>query len=136
MLDILVVFPALLGAVLAGTLALVSNREDKARQENLDKAAQWITCSLLLASAAAAIAVFLDVGLGGNARSTELATWIDSGALAVSWALKVDTLTAVMMIVVTGVFQHVYSVITCTTTSIPCSCVICRFSPSALMRLR
>jgi len=112
MLDILVVFPPLLGAVLAGTLALVSNREDKARQENLDKAAQWITCSLLLASAAAAIAVFLDVGLGGNARSTELATWIDSGALAVSWALKVDTLTAVMMIVVTGVSSmvHVYSV--------------------------
>src|SRR3546814_2322235 len=45
-------------------------------------------------------------------RVTELFTWIDSGSFEVSWALKVDTLTAVMLLVVTGVSSmvHVYSV--------------------------
>src|SRR3546814_12391825 len=45
-------------------------------------------------------------------RVTELFTWIDSGSFEVSWALKVDTLTAVMLVVVTGVSSmvHVYSV--------------------------
>ena len=36
-----------------------------------------------------------------HARTTDLFTWIDSGTLEVSWALKVDTLTAVMLVVIT-----------------------------------
>src|SRR3546814_8184114 len=58
------------------------------------------------------IFVFYDVAFAHNARVTELFTWIDSGSFEVSWALKVDTLTAVMLLVVTGVsaMVHVYSV--------------------------
>ena len=42
----------------------------------------------------------------------KLFTWFASGGLDVDWALRVDTLTAVMLIVVTGVSSmvHVYSV--------------------------
>ena len=111
MFDILVVFLPLLGSVIAGIITFVP-AEDKAKKHSLDMAAQTVTCMGLLLSMAFAILVFWDVALGGNARTTELFTWIDSGALEVSWALKVDTLTSVMMIVVTVVsaMVHVYSV--------------------------
>src|SRR3546814_6523514 len=71
-----------------------------------------VTCSLLLASCARSGIGFYDVAFAHNARGTELFTWIDSGSFEVSWALKVDTLTAVMLLVVTGVSSmvHVYSV--------------------------
>src|SRR3954451_25196872 len=41
-----------------------------------------------------------------------LFSWFDSGTLDINWSLRVDTLTAVMLIVVTGVSSmvHVYSV--------------------------
>ncbi len=111
MLDILVVFLPLIGSILAGALVFV-DAPDKEAKHKLDLAAQWISCTGLVLSLFGAIAIFWDVALGGNAHTTELFTWIDSGALEVSWALKVDTLTAVMMIVVTGVsaMVHIYSV--------------------------
>ena len=42
----------------------------------------------------------------------ELLPWINSGELQVSWALRVDTLTAVMLVVVTSVSSlvHLYSI--------------------------
>jgi NADH-quinone oxidoreductase subunit L len=111
MLDILVVFLPLIGAILAGSLVFV-NAPTKEAKHKLDVSAQWISCLGLVLSMLGAIAIFWDVAIGGNAHTTELFTWIDSGALEISWALKVDTLTAVMMIVVTGVsaMVHIYSV--------------------------
>ena len=43
--------------------------------------------------------------------SIRCSTWIDSGALSVDWALRVDALTAVMLVVVTTVsaLVHLYS---------------------------
>ncbi len=107
-----VVFLPLIGAIIAGILAFMRHGADSERSKSIDSMAHWVTCGGLLASAGAAIFVFVDVALNGNARTVELFTWIDSGALEVSWALKVDTLTAVMMIVVTVVsaMVHVYSV--------------------------
>jgi NADH-quinone oxidoreductase subunit L len=107
-----VVFLPLLAAIIAGVLAFMRHGSDSERSHKIDAWAQWITCGALLASAAAATMVFIDVALNGNATTIELFTWIDSGSLKVSWALKVDTLTAVMMIVVTYVsaMVHVYSI--------------------------
>ncbi len=47
-----------------------------------------------------------------TARTVELFTWIDTGDLQVDWALRFDTLSAVMVAVVTVVSSmvHVYSV--------------------------
>ncbi|MBU2090774.1 MAG: NADH-quinone oxidoreductase subunit L, partial [Alphaproteobacteria bacterium] len=97
-----IVFLPLLGAIVAGFFGRVIG----------DRAAQWVTCAMMLVSMLLSIIVFIDVALGGNARTVELFTWIQSGDLDVSWALKVDTLTAVMLIVVTVVSSmvHVYSV--------------------------
>lgn len=112
MFDALIVFLPLVGAIVAGLICLASIGADKGRRHTLDVASQIVTCGLLCISALLAVVVFVDVALGGNPRTTELFTWIDSGALELSWALKVDTLTSVMMIVVTVVsaMVHVYSV--------------------------
>ena len=48
--------------------------------------------------------------LGGDPRTVVLFEWISSGDLTLSWALKVDTLTAVMLIVVTTVSAVVASI--------------------------
>lgn len=107
-----VVFLPLLGAIIAGILAFARHGKDEAASHRIDQLSQWVTCGALLLSMVAAIVVFNDVALNGNARTVELFTWISSGAFEVSWALKVDTLTAVMMIVVTVVsaMVHVYSI--------------------------
>jgi NADH-quinone oxidoreductase subunit L len=54
---------------------------------------------------------FVSVGFGQDAR-VQIASWIVSGDLRVDWALRVDTLTAVMLVVVTTVsaFVHLYSI--------------------------
>ena len=107
-----VVFLPLIAAIIAGILAFVRHGKDEAASRRIDQLANWVTCGSLLLSAAAAIIVFNDVALNGNARTVDLFTWINSGAFEVSWALKVDTLTVVMMIVVTVVSSmvHVYSI--------------------------
>jgi len=52
------------------------------------------------------------VALGGQPVKVEIASWIVSGTFDVSWALRIDALTAVMLVVVNGVsaLVHVYSV--------------------------
>ncbi len=102
MIDALIVFLPLLGAALAGLFGRALG----------DRGAQVVTSGLLAVSAVLSVLVFVDVALGGNARTTELFTWIDSGTFELSWALRVDTLTAVMFCVVTIVSSivHVYSI--------------------------
>src|SRR5512138_3243922 len=101
-MDTLIVLLPLVGAIIAGFFGRFIG----------DKGAMLVSCGLLLVSAVLSCIVFYDVAFAHNARTTELFTWIDSGSFEVSWALKVDTLTAVMLVVVTGVSSmvHVYSV--------------------------
>ncbi|MBI1208264.1 MAG: NADH-quinone oxidoreductase subunit L [Azospirillum sp.] len=77
-----------------------------------DRGAQIVTCGALILSAAISVFLFIDVGLHGHNRVIELFTFIASGTFEVSWALRFDSLTVVMLIVVTVVSAavHVYSV--------------------------
>jgi NADH-quinone oxidoreductase subunit L len=54
---------------------------------------------------------FVHVGFGQDER-LQLTTWIAAGDLKVDWALRIDTLTAVMLVVVTTIsaFVHLYSI--------------------------
>ncbi len=112
MLEKLTVFLPLAGAVLAAVIVFMRLGADREKSHKMDVLAQAVTCGGLILSAVCAWVLFFDVALGGNPRTVELFTWIDSGTLEVSWALRVDQLTAVMMIVVTTVSAcvHVYSV--------------------------
>ena len=96
------VFLPLLGAMVAGLFGRFIG----------DRGAQIITCGLLLVSAVLAGLIFNKVALGGHPETILIADWIQSGTVNVTWSLKVDTLTAVMLIVVTWVSAavHVYSV--------------------------
>src|SRR5262249_44498460 len=77
-----------------------------------DRAAQLVTCGCMVLSALLGMVIFYQVALHGQGRTVELFTWFDSGALEASWAFKYDTLSAVMVFVVSLVSTcvHVYSI--------------------------
>src|SRR5215469_3406979 len=77
-----------------------------------DRGAQLVTCLALVVSAVFGAIVFWSVAFGGHARTIELLTWINAGDLQVHWALRYDTLSSVMVAMVTLVsaMVHIYSV--------------------------
>jgi NADH-quinone oxidoreductase subunit L len=76
------------------------------------RAAELITTSLLFVTAALSWFMLVDVGFMHHDARIALLPWINSGDLQVAWALRVDTLTAVMLVVVTTVSSlvHLYSI--------------------------
>jgi NADH-quinone oxidoreductase subunit L len=97
-----IVFLPLLGFLIAGLFG----RQIGPRPSEL------VTTGLLFVAAALAWATFISVGYGHAPMSVPVVgNWITSGQLHVDWALRVDTLTSVMLIVVTTVsaLVHLYS---------------------------
>src|SRR6185437_8996406 len=76
------------------------------------RAAELITTGLLFVSAALSWIVLVDVGFMHHDIRIALFPWIVSGDLQVNWSLRVDTLTAVMLVVVNTVSSlvHLYSI--------------------------
>ncbi len=76
------------------------------------RAAEVVTTVLLLTAAALSWMTLVDVGFLHHDARVQVFTWIASGDLVVNWALRVDTLTAVMLVVVTSVSSlvHLYSI--------------------------
>jgi NADH-quinone oxidoreductase subunit L len=98
---ILAVFGPLLGAFIAGFFGRWIG----------DRGAQIVTCGLMILSAVLAVFVFVDVALHEHNRIVPLFTWIDAGDLKVDWALRLDTLSSVMLatVCVCSAAIHVYS---------------------------
>src|SRR5579862_2588358 len=73
---------------------------------------ELITTTLLMVSMILAWIAFVDVGFGHHDARVPVFTWISAGDLKIDWSLRIDTLTAVMLVVVTTVsaFVHLYSV--------------------------
>ncbi|MBT5178443.1 MAG: NADH-quinone oxidoreductase subunit L, partial [Rhodospirillaceae bacterium] len=105
------VFLPLIGAIIAGVLAFAKHGAED-RGPGLDRAAQWVTSGAMLLAAVAAIFALMDIVSGGNTQAVEIFTWIDSGSLEFSWELRSDTLSIVMVTMVTVVSSmiHVYSI--------------------------
>jgi NADH-quinone oxidoreductase subunit L len=97
-----IVFLPILGSAIAGLFG----RAIGARGSEL------ITTVFLFTSAALSCFAFYDVALLGHEQIVQIAPWIVSGDFQVAWTLRVDTLTAVMLVVVTGVSSlvHLYSI--------------------------
>ena len=101
----LLVFAPLLGAAIAG---LTGRRIG-------DIASQTITTGLLLVACALSWFVFLHVSSGASGWDkpfiAHVAPFIDVGKFQSDWSVRIDTLSAVMLIVVTTVSSlvHVYS---------------------------
>jgi NADH-quinone oxidoreductase subunit L len=99
---VLVVFLPLVAAAIAGFFGRGIG----------DRASQVVTCGALLLSMALGIAMFPDILRQETAQIIPIATWISAGGVEVDWSLRLDTLSGVMILVVTIVsaMVHVYSV--------------------------
>jgi NADH-quinone oxidoreductase subunit L len=71
----------------------------------------YLTTGLLLVSAVLSWIVFAHFMHEAPVEKVEVMRWVNSGALTANWVLLIDTLTAVMLVVVTTVsgLVHVYS---------------------------
>jgi NADH-quinone oxidoreductase subunit L len=74
--------------------------------------AELVTTVFLFASMLLSWFAFIDVGFFHHDAHGTVFTWMVSGDLKVDWALRIDTLTAVMLVVVTTIssFVHLYSI--------------------------
>ena len=97
-----IVFLPLLGAIIAGLFGRVIGA----------RASELVTTALLFVSAALSCFAFYDVTVLGHATLVHIATWVISGDFHADWAIRADALTAVMLVVVTGVsaLVHFYSI--------------------------
>jgi NADH-quinone oxidoreductase subunit L len=94
-----VLLAPLLGAIIAGLFWRVIG----------EKPAQVVATALLFLSALLSWVIFLTHD--GGVQQITLMRWIDSGTLVGDWAIRLDRLTAVMLVVVTTVSAvvHLYS---------------------------
>jgi NADH-quinone oxidoreductase subunit L len=76
------------------------------------RASELVTTGALFVSAALSIIAFYDVTMQGHSHIVQILPWIYSGDLRVDWSIRVDALTGVMLVVVTGVSSlvHLYSI--------------------------
>ncbi len=78
-----------------------------------DTGCQVVTCGAVILAALLSIILFREVAMGDAEDYTlHLSSWIASGDFSVDWAIRVDTLSVVMMCVINIVSAcvHVYSV--------------------------
>jgi len=97
-----ILFLPLVGALVAGLFGrLVGARPSEV-----------ITTTLVLITALLSWLAFYQVAIQGEEQRIELLRFIDSGDLKAVWSLRIDTLTAVMLVVVTMVsgLVHLYSI--------------------------
>ena len=75
------------------------------------KGAKYITISCIFSTFLISCLAFYEVALLGSPCYIELFNWIDSEMFSLSWGFMFDTLTVVMLIVVTSIstFVHIYS---------------------------
>jgi NADH-quinone oxidoreductase subunit L len=108
-----IVFLPLIGALIAGLLGRTIGH----------RPSEYLTTGLLIISAVLSWVVFLPVAFGGGLMGAEVdghtavvkvevMRWIQVGDMDLRWILRVDTLTAIMLVVVNTVSSlvHVYSI--------------------------
>jgi NADH-quinone oxidoreductase subunit L len=77
------------------------------------KASEYVTSGLMVIAALLSWVAFFQVGFGsGEVFTIPVLKFIQSGTLSVDWALRIDTLTVVMLVVVNTVSSlvHIYSI--------------------------
>jgi len=98
----LIIFLPILAAIISGFFGkTIGNR-----------ASQIITSLFVSISALLSIYVFYDVINNDYTNNVVIVKWISSGLLDVNWSIKIDQLSAVMLVVVTliSAIVHIYSI--------------------------
>ena len=77
-----------------------------------DRNSEIITSFLVTISSVLSIIVFYDVIINQYQDNIVIAKWISSGSLDVNWSMRIDPLSAVMLVVVTSISSlvHIYSI--------------------------
>ncbi len=98
----LIIFLPLLAAIISGFFGKIVG----------NKPSQLITSLFVSISALLSIYVFYNVTIFDYSNNIVIAKWITSGDLDVNWSIKIDQLSAIMLVVVTLVsaIVHVYSI--------------------------
>ena len=98
----LIVFLPLLGFLYCSTFGKITH----------DKYSQIITSFFLILSAVFSWIIFFSFLGSAETQIFNLLNWISSGDFSVNWSFRLDTLTSVMLIVVTTMSAciHVYSI--------------------------
>ncbi len=101
-MEILLLFLPLLGSVISGFFGKFLG----------DRFSEIITSLLVTISGILSLIIFYEVILNNYENNIILATWINSGTLDVNWSIKIDSLSSVMLVVVTLVSSlvHIYSI--------------------------
>lgn len=96
------VFSPLLGFILTGLFGRMLG----------DRASQFITCSFMVISAVLSCEVAYQVIYNGQEVVVPLLTFLEIGDVQLTWTIKYDVLSSIMMIVVSSVSLcvHIYSV--------------------------
>jgi len=97
----LIVFLPLIGALLGYSLKSLG-----------DRYSEIITTTFLFLSAILSIIIFYNGIVYGEYANYKIIEWISSGNLKVDWAIKIDPLSSIMLVVVTTVSSlvHLYSI--------------------------
>src|SRR5688572_16469511 len=97
-----IVFLPLIGAIIAGFFG----RSLGARPTEI------ATTAFVGIAAVLSWVALVQIGFGGAVVKVPIARWITSGELDTAWSLRIDTLTAVMLVVVNTVsaLVHLYSI--------------------------
>ena len=95
-----ILFAPLIGAILGGFGWRIIG----------EKGAMWLTTGLLFLAAFLSWIVFLTLD-ASETQHIQILRWIESGTLSTDWAIRMDRLTATMLIVITTVsaLVHLYS---------------------------
>ncbi|EEW57106.1 NADH-quinone oxidoreductase subunit L [Rhodobacteraceae bacterium R_SAG3] len=98
-METILLFAPLVGAVICGFGHKIIG----------EKAAMWTATGLLFLTALLSWITFLS--FDGETRIIEIFRWIESGSLSTSWSIRLDRLTAIMLIVISSVsaLVHLYS---------------------------
>ena len=102
MIYLAIVFLPLAGALIAGLFGRVIG----------DRPSEIVSTAMLMIGAVLSWIVFIQVGFDHETARVPIMRWITSGELDASWTLRIDTLTSVMLVVVTTVSSlvHLYSI--------------------------
>jgi len=97
-----IVFLPLVGFLIAGLFGRVLGA----------RVSEIVTTGLLFVAAVLSWVAFIRVGFGDGATRVQVAQWMSVGDLVVDWAFRIDTLTAMMLVVVNTVsaLVHLYSI--------------------------
>ncbi len=99
-----ILFLPLLGALIAGLFGRILG----------PRPSELVTCAFMVVAAVLSWIAFRDIALAHEATTIKIPIlhWLTSGDLDVNWSIRVDPLTAVMLVVVNTVscLVHIYSI--------------------------